>query len=62
MSQKLFTHFWRIFVAKTIYRLYLESFCPLYSADRKVLNFCVSAIDTMYEYYECYECYEYYEF
>ena len=43
MSQKLFTHFWRIFVAKTIYAPRPESFCAWNSADRKVLTFCVSA-------------------
>ena len=42
MSQKLFTHFWRFFVAKTIYALRPESFCAWNTADRKVLTFCVS--------------------
>ena len=42
MPQKLFTHFWRFFVAKTIYALRPESFCAWNSADRKVLTFCVS--------------------
>ena len=44
MLQKRFTHFWRIYVAKTIYALRPESFCAWNSADRKVLTFCVSAV------------------
>ena len=44
MSQKLFTHFWRIFVAKAIYALRPESFCAWNYADRKVWTFCVSGL------------------
>ena len=36
-----FSHFWLIYVAKTIYALRPESFCAWNSANRKVLNFCV---------------------
>ena len=42
ISKKQFTHFWCIFVAKTIYALRPESFCAWNSANRKVLTFCVS--------------------
>ena len=39
---KRFTHFWRFFVAKTIYALRPESFCAWNSANRKVWTFWVS--------------------
>ena len=42
MSQKQFTHFCRINVAKTIYALCPEIFCAWNSANRKKLTFCVS--------------------
>ena len=41
--ERKFTHFWRIYVAKTIYALRPESFWAWNSANRKVLTFCVSA-------------------
>ena len=44
MSRERFTHFWRRYVAKMIYALRPESFCPWNSADRKVLTFCVSGL------------------
>ena len=39
LSQKQFTHFWRINDTTTIYTLYLESVCTWKSANRKVFTF-----------------------
>ena len=39
-----FARFWRIFVANMIYALCPESFRARYSADRKVLTFCVPGV------------------